>query len=350
MTSTVVLGAGIVGASIAYHLARAGAEVTLLDKDLPGTGATGASFAWIGKGPEAQRFDQSALRAHVVDDYRRLEEQVPGVQVRWTGSLCWDDDEAVRQEPRSQDRLLITAVDVAHLEPALLSPPPVALRITSDGAIDPTAAVEALLAAARGYGADIRAGVSARRLRVRDERVVGVETADGSLTADSVVIATGTDAPLLCAPLGFHLPVAGSPAILLRFAAAPDVVRTLVSNDQVEVRQAGEGTLLAAREHRGEGTEAQLRATGEAVAAHLRSSFVGAESIELLSAEVGTRPMPVDGSPVIGPVPGADGAYLAVVHSGVTLAAPVGRLVAAEILDGAVAVELEGLRPTRFLD
>jgi len=58
--------------------------------------------------------------------------------------------------------------------------------------------------------------------------------------------------------------------------------------------------------------------------------------------------MPVDGSPVIGPVPGVAGVYLAVMHSGVTLAATVGRLVAGEIVHGVGAAELQQLRPFRF--
>ncbi|WP_111106097.1 FAD-dependent oxidoreductase [Curtobacterium sp. MCLR17_007] len=41
----------VVGASIAYHLAKAGAQVSVNERDMPASGASGASFAWIGKGP-----------------------------------------------------------------------------------------------------------------------------------------------------------------------------------------------------------------------------------------------------------------------------------------------------------
>jgi glycine/D-amino acid oxidase-like deaminating enzyme len=210
------------------------------------------------------------------------------------------------------------------------------------------AVVGALLAAARTHGATVRTGVTAHRLRLRDARVVGVDTSEGPVPADTVVIATGADAPLLCAGLGFALPVVPSPAVLVRLAAPTEVVRTLVSDERIEVRQTGEGTLLVAREHRGETTPAQLRETGEAVLARLRSSFAATADVELLDVRVGVRPMPADGAPVIGPVPGAPGAYLAVMHSGVTLAATVGRLVAAEVAGGSEAAELAALRPARF--
>ena len=83
-----VVGAGIVGASVAYHAARAGAVVTLVDAGRPGAGVTADSFAWIGAsgvrtGPAA------GLRATATEEYRRLEAELPGLPVTWSGSLSW---------------------------------------------------------------------------------------------------------------------------------------------------------------------------------------------------------------------------------------------------------------------
>jgi glycine/D-amino acid oxidase-like deaminating enzyme len=63
---------------------------------------------------------------------------------------------------------------------------------------------------------------------------------------------------------------------------------------------------------------------------------------------VGVRPMPEDGMPVVGFAPELPGLYLATMHSGVTLAAAVGRFAATEILDGARIEMLEPYRPGRF--
>lgn len=86
------------------------------------------------------------------------------------------------------------------------------------------------------------------------------------------------------------------------------------------------------------------------------STFHGAESVELLSTRLGVRPVPADGEPIVGPVGEVPGLYLAVMHSAVTLAAAVGRLVARELVDGtgrrsrgaAVEPALSGCRPDRF--
>src|SRR3954454_6671503 len=81
----VVVGAGIVGASVAYHAARAGAVVTLVDAGRPGAGVTASSFAWIGAsgvrtGPAA------GLRVTATQEYRRLQAELPGLPVTWSGS------------------------------------------------------------------------------------------------------------------------------------------------------------------------------------------------------------------------------------------------------------------------
>jgi glycine/D-amino acid oxidase-like deaminating enzyme len=88
----------------------------------------------------------------------------------------------------------------------------------------------------------------------------------------------------------------------------------------------------------------------ERTLAAIRSTFHGAEDVELLSARVGQRPMPADGEPIIGPVPEVPGLYLAVMHAAVTLAPAVGRLAARELLDDTVEPALAGCRLDRFQD
>ena len=63
---------------------------------------------------------------------------------------------------------------------------------------------------------------------------------------------------------------------------------------------------------------------------------------------MGVRPVPLDGFPVIGAVPGVMGVFAAIMHSGVTLGPLVGQLLAAEILQGANCALLQPFRPKRF--
>jgi glycine/D-amino acid oxidase-like deaminating enzyme len=339
MKNVVVIGAGIVGASIAYHLARAGAAVTVVEGGRAASGATGASFAWIGRGPTPPRRRQAALRALVIDDYIRLEDELPDIRVRWKGSLRWDDssNSNINTDTVGPDT-------VSRLEPHLIHMPQRATFDPTDGALDPVATVTALLAGADAAGARVLSDERVLALIERDGRVVGVRTENVRVLADLVVIAAGADSTTLFRDLDVDLPVAPSPSILVSFSAAPEVIRTLLSSDQIEVRQTDEGTFKAAWDHNGETSDEELRAVGQEVLARVRAAVRGMDDVQLIDVQVGIRPMPLDEDPIIGMIPGHEGAYVAVMHSGVTLAATVGRLVAQDIVGDQEPPELAPVR------
>ncbi|MEV5767178.1 FAD-dependent oxidoreductase [Micromonospora sp. NPDC052213] len=347
MVRVVVVGAGIVGAAVAYEAARAGAEVVLLDKSLPASGVTADSFAWIG-GPRGGDVPDpgTALRRRVLQDYRRLEEEVPGLRVRWRGALMWGEEQ-LDDGCLAPGEHVVDATAAGLLEPRLRARPMRALHVESHGAIDPVAVTQALVRAAQEHGAQLMANSAVTALDLRDRQVRGVRTSNGFLPADTVVVTAGVDAPMLCGPLGFDLPVAPSPALLMRFTAPPGLVRTLVATPHLEVREAADGHLLVAAGYDGEIDQDDLRRAGEMMLRRLTATF-DVQDVNLVSVRLGTRPMPADGLPIIGPVPGVGGVYIAVMHSGVTLAPTAGRLIASEIVDGVEAEQLAGLRPARF--
>ncbi len=327
------MGAGIVGASVAYHAARTGAAVTLVDAGRPGGGVTVNSFAWIGTagvrtGPAGE------LRVSAADEYRRLEAELPGLPVTWSGSLSWGTtDNAPEPGPGEE---IVDAATVATLEPGLRRPPDWAVWAPGDGAADPAGVAEHLGAGARAHGARIHLDTPVTAVR-RDAtgRVAGVDTAAGPL-AGAVVLAAGATTPALAAPLGVRVPVDPSPATLFRFRAPAGLVRTVVHNHDFDLRQAAPDRLHVAAD------------SPERTLAAIRSTFHGSDDVELLSARVGARPMPVDGEPIIGAVPDVPGLYLAVMHAAVALAATVGRLIARELVDGTVEPALVGCRLDRF--
>jgi glycine/D-amino acid oxidase-like deaminating enzyme len=239
----------------------------------------------------------------------------------------------------------VDAERIAALEPRLRTPPSRAVHIPGDGAVDPVATTDALIDGARGRGARLVPGTAATGLRIVRGRVTGVETTSGFLDGASVVLASGADLPVLCGPLGFAVPVVPSPAILVRLTGPPDLVRTVVATPDLEVRATADGALVAPVEYAGETSAAELARSAERTRGRIAATFHGGEDVRLLSARVGMRPMPVGGHPLIGPLPAVHGAYLAVMHSGVTLAAVAGRLVAEELVHGVKAPELRACRP-----
>ena len=333
-SGVVVVGAGIVGASIAYHAVRAGAGVTLLDAGRPGAGVTAGSFAWIGAsgvrtGPAAE------LRTSAVEEYHRLEAELPGLPVTWSGSLSWGTAENVPTAGPGQQ--IVDAAIVAEFEPALRQPPEWAVWAPGDGSVDPVGATESLITGALAHGARVHPDTAVVAIRRNASgAVVGVETASELIPAAMVVLAAGVAGAPLAEPLGVAVPVSPSPATLFRFRAPAGLVRTVVSNRDFDLRQAAPDTLVAAAD------------SPERTLAAVRSTFRGTENVELISARAGARPMPADGEPIIGPVTGVPGLYLAVMHSAITLAATVGRLVAREVVDGSLEPALAGCRLERF--
>lgn len=328
-----VVGAGVVGASVAYHAARAGAGVALLDAGRPGGGVTVDSFAWIAASFHAG--SAAGLRAAATDEYRRLEAELPGLPVTWSGSLSWRVGASAPEAGPGQK--IVDAATAAMLEPNLLQPPDWAVWAPDEGAVDPVGVTERLIEGARDHGAHLHPDVPVTAVR-RDAagRVAGVETAAGPVFGGTVVLAAGVATAALAAPLGLRVPVDPSPATLFRFRAPAGLVRTVVNTQDFDLRQVAADRIIAAAD------------SPELTLAAIRSTFRGAASVELLSARVGARPMPADGEPIIGPVAGVPGLYLAVMHSAITLAPGVGRLVARELVNGTVEPALAGCRLDRF--
>ncbi len=343
MSDVVVVGAGIVGASVAYHLASRGVPVTLLERGPgPGTGVTADSFAWVGGAGGDWPGGAQDLREFVLADHQRLEAELPDVTVRRTGSLNWGVGPDLESRP-APGQFRIGRSDITALEPNLRNPPAEAVHVPSDIGVDPTALAGALVAAAEARGATVRHDTAVTSLLMSGERVEGVLTATGRHSAATVVLTAGTDVPRLCEPLPADLPVAASPATLARITAPPGLVRTIVARPDLEVREVRDGDLLLVLPHV-DGPAALRDQAAQDAFRRLRAAFRGSDRCRLVGYRTGRRPMPAHG-PLIGHATHNRSVYVAVMHSAVTLAPTVGRLVADELVTGRPAQELLRCRP-----
>ncbi len=95
--------------------------------------------------------------------------------------------------------------------------------------------------------------------------------------------------------------------------------------------------------------EPVLRRWAAALLRRAQQTVRGLIDARIVDYRVCVRPMPPDGQSIVGRLPGATGLYVAVTHSGVTLAGHLSRLIAAELTTGTPAAELTPYRPDRFL-
>ncbi len=349
--SVLIIGAGIIGASLAFHLSRQGATVTVLEAATPASAASGRSFGWI----NASFYETPAhhhLRAAAMAAHHRLAALLPDVAPNWQGTLWFEDEGAGFDQKAAELAALgypavpLTSAEIATLEPHLARRPSRALHIATEGAVDPATLTRALLAAS---GAKVLSGIAAKSLIDSAGQITGARTAIGPFTADHTVLAAGVATSALLAPLGRDLPMLTRPGIMV-YSKPVDwrVNHILVTPDQ-EIRQDPSGALLApgVANHQADASEtiADPAAVAEATLTRLGALFDA--PVELDRFALGQRPVPGDGLPLIGAV--QPGLSLAVMHSGVTLSALAGEALAAEITGQGDNLLLADFRPSRLL-
>lgn len=336
-----VVGAGIIGASIAYHLVRDGARVTLVDAGSGGGIATRYSWAWINASwGNAEPYFR--LRTRSFREWNRLASEVPAVGLRWPGGLLWDiGPEALpayvaEHAGWGYDIRLVARDEALRLEPHLSpqSVPAMAAYAASEGVVEPEEAARALIRAAEARGATFRHGVTVRNLHRVGERITGIATDQGPIGADHVVLAVGAATTAIAATAGIEVPTSAPPGLLVVTQPMPKLLNGLVMATELHVRQRPDGRLIAGSDFGGSdpGSEAE-KAAADAMTA-MRALMKRELDLRLDHFTVGYRPMLPDDLPAVGTMPGAGNLYIAVTHSGITLAPALGLFAAAEILRG----------------
>jgi sarcosine oxidase subunit beta len=211
----VVIGAGVHGASTAFHLAERGVRVIVLDRATAASGATGRSSGLV-----RMHYDlaaESALAWLSFDYFRNWAERVGGdagfVRTGFLRIVPPEQEEMLRANVTDQQRLgiptsVVSAGDVAVLAPGLTTSDfSFAAYEPDSGYADPSSVCATLLAAARAKGAILRQGSAVQRIEVEGERVVGVRTSAGIISAPAVVLAAGAWSARLAATAGVSLDI-----------------------------------------------------------------------------------------------------------------------------------------------
>lgn len=334
----IVVGAGIIGASIAWHLTVAGAQVTVIAESERGGVATPNSFGWINASwgnPEPY----FRLRTRAMAEWSRLARDLSSIPLAWCGGLCWDlsaADMEIYAKEHSGWGYGIERVDrgeVALIEPNLTELPDFALHVAEEGVAEPVAATKALLADAERRGARILFS-TVTALVQSVGKTTGVDTSHGLFAADEVVIAAGVGSPDIAATAGINLPIETPPGLIVHSRPYKKLLNGLVLAERLHMRQTAERRIIAGSDFGGADPGMDAEATARELFAAMKAMLRDSDGLELDFHTVGYRPTPIDGFPIIGRAKGKEGVYIAVMHSGITLAPAVGLFATREILDG----------------
>ncbi len=370
-----VIGAGVLGASVAVRLAGAGMRVTLLEADQPGRGTSRWSFAWVNSNDKGPRPYHELNHAGI----RAWAELAPGLDgaawYRPAGNLELTTSDSERAELAARvERLaswgyparLIDAAQAAELEPALLLPGPeiTAAWFPGEACLLTEALIERLVAYLTSQGGTVLTGEQGGviALDTGSGAAARVRTAAGAvLEADEMVCCAGRWTPGLAALAGaagtvplvaWDTPGSPAPALVVRVGpVSPEGPVRLIHTPQIALRPHAGGLLhLEAPDtpvdlHT---PETELRRLAGQLLERASRTVGGLDEARVVAAQVCVRPLPADEQSIVGRLPGAEWLYVAVTHSGVTLAAHLSRLIAAELATGAPAAELAAYRPDRF--
>ena len=353
----VVVGAGILGASVAARLAAAGLRVTLLDQDRPGRATSRWSFAWINsndKGPRPYHdLNHAGMRAwaELAPDLDGDAWYRPSGHVELAASRAELEARVQRLPDWGYPARLIDVAEAAALEPALRVPPDAAAAFFPDeGYILTEPLIARLVAYAESRGAAVRTGEPGRVTGLDPGTPARVRTADGAvLDADDVICCAGRWTPALAALSGAAGPVplvawdtpgSAAPGLAVRVGPVtqPGLVRLLHAPD-LALRPHSGGLLHLEAEDAAAAVdlhtpEPDVRRWAAELLHRARRTVRGLDDAQVVEFKVCVRPLPADEQSIVGRLPGAPGIYVAVTHSGVTLAAHLSRLITADLTTG----------------
>jgi glycine/D-amino acid oxidase-like deaminating enzyme len=368
MPKMIVIGAGVMGAAVAYRLAQAGASVTVLEAARVGGGTSSISFAWTNshRKPPRAYHDLNVGGMKALAALRDEFEATPWLH--GGGSLEWEPEADRSAQERNVRQLQswgyavewIDRKQLQELEPdidlATVGEAPVAF-FPEEGWLDPVPYAQAMLSAAqRRHGARVICGARVTDLVMQGGKVVGARIADGTVhTADGVVNCAGRWANEVVRETGLHLPLAPTVGLLVFTPPVATSLQRVVRTPVIDARPDGGGRLML----HWNPTDATLSIDSKLspempeardLVRRARTLLPCIGAVEPEAVRIAIRPIPADHFSAIGPAPRVNGYYLAITHSAVTLSAFIAAAVADELMRNRQRAELADFRPSRFFN
>ena len=374
----VVIGGGVIGASIAYHLARQGCAVTVIEQGDLASGSSGACDGLV--------FMQSkkpgihlTLGLKSLALYRTLKDALPvDIEFRQSGGLVVIEDQAhfaamekyvKAQKAIGLDVCLLDKAQTLEKEPFLSPDIAGAAFSPLDAQVNPIRLTQAFILGAKKLGATVLTHTRVTGLCLQNHTVTGVETAKGPIKADLTVNACGALAGKTCELAGISMPITPrrGQIVVTRaekrilnhcmisasyIAAKYDPALAATAGQGISMEQTENGNLLLGSTREFEGFDKST--TIEGISKILRQTaalFPRLARLQVIRTFAGLRPYTPDGLPILGPVRGINNFYMAAGHEGdgIALAPVTGWLMARMLLSLETDMDLSAFSPDRFM-
>jgi glycine oxidase len=325
MSQLLVVGGGLIGLLSAMELTDRGHKVTVLER-----GETGRESSWAGGGilspiyPWRYSAEVNELALWSSEYYPQLVKRVIAAtgqdpELYHSGLLILDPEQlapaSAWAEQHQQSSQMLSADDVAAMEPNLRSSVAQAIHFPNIGQVRNPFLVKALRAYVASIGVEIVTDAEVLDFEQQDGRINALKTAKGDFRADAYVIASGAWSGLLLDKLGLQAPIRPVKGQMLLYRIAPQHFGNIVLYQGKYIIPRQDGHVLVGSTMEDVGFDKQLTDDAAAELGGFAQGLIPALNEQALVKQwAGLRPASPDGIPMIGAVPELDNLYINAGH------------------------------------
>ena len=375
----VIIGGGVIGSSIAYHLASRHISVLLFEEHAPAAGSSGGcDGAVLLQSKKHGLHLQMAIAS--INRFAELSENLPvPIEFERYGSMIVIEHEAELEPMRSfvsqqrkhgVDVSFLDVDDARELVPDLSEGIVGATFSPSDGKINPIRLNLAFIQGAKQRGAQVMVGETVENIKVKDGEVCGISTSRGAYSCKILVNAAGVLAPKVGRMVDIDVPIKPRRGQILVTQAVEPLARCCMlsagyiaakfnpeiahqSGHGVSIDQTAKGNILIGSTREFVGYNRQTTFAGMAKIARRACQFIPRlGTLDVIRSFAGLRPYTPDGLPILGNVEALKGFIMAAGHEGdgIALSPITGELIAQLIADEEPSISLEPFHLSRFAD